>query len=401
MAEQRQDGPPIRIPLAVTIQTKSPTDYKSSGITVYPRDSFIMNGFVDSLSTAQSVPGGPDVGGTTIVEQRPGSTGFSSISTAGMTQGGLFYYTATRDLSTSTTQNDVLAAVVNSTLRIYTGTGISTGSVSSTFTGLFPGHSGGGSTVPQKIFFEGIPLEDEVRTTTFPQGTNKSFPRLEGFFLNNPRAAYFYHNATNSLARLSDPHYPFEVVGGIAWFNGRAYVMTPEARIYASGINTYFDWNPLAFISAIMNPDAGRGVVRHKQYVVAFGKNSIEWFYDTGAVDNPLRRVEGSVSDLGCVDASSIVPLGDTLLFAGQRQDGREIGVFMFEGYRARKVSTPYIDRIMTVGNFSQCIGSPLFYKGHRFYLLAIEGLTYSLVYDLDSQAWYVWSLVACDIAGS
>lgn len=394
MAEGRQDGPPIRIPLAVPITSRETSAYKSGDATVFPRDSWIMNGFVDSLGAGQAVPGGPDVGASKIVEQRPGSVLYASgtVGTTGQ-QGGLFYYTATRDLDSSSTNADVLAAVTGSSLQVFRGPAIGTGVISTTFSGLFPGTLPS-STLPHKVFFEGIPLEDEVRTTAFPAGTNKAFPRLEGFFMNNSRDAYFYHNQNNSLSKISDPNYPFEVVGGAAWFNGRFYVMTPEARIFASGTNTYFDWNALAFVSAIMNPDAGRGVVRHKQYVVGFGRNSIEWFYDSGAVDNPLRRVEGSVSDLGCLDAGSIVPLGDTLFFAGQRQDGRELGVYMFEGYRARKVSTPYIDRIMAQSTFSNTVASPLFYKGHRFYILAMNGLSYSLVYDLDSQQWQVWSLV-------
>ncbi|MCI0562305.1 MAG: hypothetical protein MN733_27795, partial [Nitrososphaera sp.] len=97
----------------------------------------------------------------------------------------------------------------------------------------------------------------------------------------------------------------------------------------------------------------------------------------------------------GCLDAASVAAIGDTLLFAGLRQDGREVGVYLFDGYRPRKVSTPYIDRIMAAATFTNCIGSSLFYKGHRFYLLAMQGLTHSLVYDVDSQGWYAWSLVS------
>lgn len=210
--------------------------------------------------------------------------------------------------------------------------------------------------------------------------------------MNGPYDGYFYNSRSNTLTKIVSPNYPFRVVGGAAWLNGRFYIMTPEGRIYASGINDPYTWSALDFINAIMHPDKGAGVWRHHTYIMAMGKSSTEWFYDSGAaIGNPLRRVDSAAHDFGCMHSGSVVKLKDQTIYVGFSERSREKGVYLLEGYVPKKISTPYIDRIIHWGDVD-CIWSfPLFINGHRFYVLNGCCFGMSLVYDLDTNWWFLW----------
>ena len=246
----------------------------------------------------------------------------------------------------------------------------------------------------EKIYFEGVPLPDLDRTPdSINHGKSTASPPLEGFFINSARDAYFYNTRSTSLTKVTSPNYPARVVGGAAWLNGRIYVMTEEGRIYCSGINDPLSWSALDFINAIMGADGGAGVVRSHNYLTAFGRSTTEWFYDSGAgIGNPLRRVDSAAHDFGCLDPGSVIKLNDITVFVGYHEESREVGVYVLEGYVPKKISTPFIDRMIAANAYDSVWSYPFFYNGHRLYVFNVCCINFTIVYDFDSNMWYLWT---------
>ena len=266
------------------------------------------------------------------------------------------------------------------------------------FTGLFPGGTKAGiqfSGDVDLIHFEDVPLPDLNKSSALQEGRFTSNPPLEGFFINSTRDAYFYNTKSRSLSKVTSPNYPFITTGGAAWLNGRFHIMTPEGRIYCSGINDPLSWSALDFINAIMHSDRGQGVYRRHTYIMACGTSSTEWFYDSGSSPgNPLRRVDSAAHDFGVLDSQSVVQIADMTLFAGFMENSREVGVFSIgpDGYVPKRISTPFIDRLIANSDFDCIWAYPIFHEGHRFYIMNACCIDFSLVHDLDTGGWFLWT---------
>lgn len=361
-----------RYPLALQIETRD---------GLFTKDSAIFNGYIDPVSDQKL-----------LVVERPGRTLFADFnSDISPGRAGLFFYHERH----TTADKGVLAMVTGVQLRINPSGGTA-GVAEFLFDNLFPGGVAGtvvSGTDIEKVYFEGVQLPDLGRRTGFLEGTTTASPPLEGFFMNTSLDAYFYNTKVNSLTKIDSVNYPYFVVGGAAWFNGRFYVMTEEGRIYASGINDPFSWSALDFINAIMSTDRGVGVWRYTTYLMAMGRNSVEMFYDSGAATgNPLRRVDSAAQDFGCKNAASVVKINNTILFVGHSDATQEVGVYMLDGGGAKKVSSVFADRIILRGVFDRMWAYPLVHNGLRFYALNISGTLGTLVYGLDSGMWFIWN---------
>ncbi|MCI0529236.1 MAG: hypothetical protein L0Y56_17505, partial [Nitrospira sp.] len=331
--------------------------------------------------------------GRKTVVKRPGRRIVATQSKSTLSLQGIhYYYGRIPSFGSSTPDRTETLAVVYGSELIINPNNIP--NPTQTFTGLFGQSFLDDQGDVAKVFFEDVVLPDLDLTAEFPvRGKTTASPPLEGFFINSDFNAYFYNTQAQSLTAITSPNYPYRVVGPAAWLNGRFYVMTPEGRIYASGINDPFTWSALDFINAIMHPDRGVGVFRKHTYLMAMGQNSTEWFYDSGAaIGNPLRRVDSAAHDFGCFDAASAITINDTTIFAGATGLTRELGVYVLDGYVPVKVSSPFVDRILEAGDFDCLWAYPLFHNGHRFYVLNACCNNFSLVYDMDTKLWFVWT---------
>jgi hypothetical protein len=67
-------------------------------------------------------------------------------------------------------------------------------------------------------------------------------------------------------------------VPGIVFLDGYFIVMDTEATIYTSAINDASSWNALDFITAQIEPGAGKALAKSQNYVIAFKQWSTEFF---------------------------------------------------------------------------------------------------------------------------
>lgn len=196
-----------------------------------------------------------------------------------------------------------------------------------------------------------------------------------------------------SLVFLNDG-FPTGLVKGQAFLDGTTYVMQEKGRINGSEINNLAVWDALNFISAQIEPDKGVFLAKQLVYVIALKEWSAEAFYDAGNPDgSPLAAVQGGKASYGCRTAGSVQDLEGTLLWVGSSKGGAP-SVLKMDGLKVQPIGNPAIDRLVakawaagtTVWSWSMRMG------GHRFYGVTFKQGNLTLVFDLDTGAWYRWT---------
>ena len=222
--------------------------------------------------------------------------------------------------------------------------------------------------------------------------------------MNNGAAGYSYDDTVKLSANLHSisPSYPQYSVKGWAYLNGAEYVMqhffgtlvTP-AVIWGSVIDSVdqpTDWDPLDFITAQIEPDAGVCATKQYAYVVALCQWSTEIFYDAGnPTGSPLAPVPGSKLRYGCASADSVQSIEDILFWVSTNRSA-SIQVVMMLNLQARVISTPAIDRILNNADMSNVMSWQIKLNGHSFYVLTVVNSNITLAFDVLSELWSYWS---------
>lgn len=199
--------------------------------------------------------------------------------------------------------------------------------------------------------------------------------------------------------QITDADYPATTVRGITYLDGTYYVMTPEGTIYGSEINDPFTWSALNVISANSEPDLGVALFRQLNLICAFGQYSTQFYYDAGnATGSPLLPYSSSNLEIGCASGESVAVSENSLYFVSQgRQKGRAVQIM--EGTKPRKVSTPFIDRVLDNDNLANVKSYYLRLAGHGFYVLTLPTSSITLVFDDVTGMWSKWTQLTAGTA--
>ena len=213
-------------------------------------------------------------------------------------------------------------------------------------------------------------------------------PKLQ---LGNGVKAYNYDSG-GGLVEITDGDFPTAFVKGWCFLDGTTYVMTADAGIYGSDINTPEDWDPLNVIIAQIEPDRGRALSKQLVYLVAFKEWTTEVFYDAAnSSGSPLGRVQGAKINWGCLSADSVQDVGGALIWIGQaRKTSPEI-IYM-DNLKAEPISTKPIERLLEKADFSTVYSWTLLLEGHRFYVVTLKEENLTLAFDLDERMWSQWT---------
>lgn len=186
---------------------------------------------------------------------------------------------------------------------------------------------------------------------------------------------------------------------GIVYLDGFTFIMLKNGRIYNSGIEAPLTWDALNYITAEAEPDGGVGIVKHFNYLVAFGTWSTEFFYDgagsAGYVSgtSPLFRNDSARLEIGCANGGSIVQIEQSVIWVGKsRKHGKS--VFVLDGLSPAKISTPYIEKYLNNDQTDTIRAYALKIAGHTFYIMTMRASDLTFVYDMDEKVWYNWSSV-------
>lgn len=150
----------------------------------------------------------------------------------------------------------------------------------------------------------------------------------------------------------------------------------------------------LSFAKSESSPDAGVISKVRGRELVLFGTSSTEWWQNTGAVDFPFERVTSA--GFGCYAAGSAVNVMhvgdssviDTIAFCATNDQGSYAGVCVLDGYSARKISTPAIDRMIEAETDKTAIKAFGYaINGHTFYCISTS--TATATYDMSTGQWH------------
>jgi hypothetical protein len=185
------------------------------------------------------------------------------------------------------------------------------------------------------------------------------------------------------------------LVPGAVFLDSTTYVMTTDGRIYGSALENPNQWDALNYLTKTSEPDGGVAIAKHINWLLAWGKWSMEVFYDAGnpLPGSPLSRNESGKAEIGCTNGNSVVQFANTVMWVGQsRETGR--GVFILEGLSPSRISTQAIERFLNASSLVNVRAYAMTIEGHTWYVLSLLDTGYTFVFDLNEKTWYQWTVI-------
>lgn len=199
---------------------------------------------------------------------------------------------------------------------------------------------------------------------------------------------YIYNNSTGVFAQITDPDYPGAVTVG--YLDGYFVFNEPNSqRVWITSLLDGTSVDPLDFASAEGVPDNIVGLIVDHREVWLFGNTSVEVWYNSGATDFPLQRIQGAFNEIGCAAPYSIAKMDNGLFWLGADARGRGI-VYRANGYTGQRISTHAVEwQIQQYGDLSDAVAYTYQQDGHSFYVLIFPSANTTWVYDVATQAWH------------
>jgi hypothetical protein len=200
--------------------------------------------------------------------------------------------------------------------------------------------------------------------------------------------SYIYNNTTNAFGQITDPDFPGAVT--VAYLDGYFVFNEPNSqKMWITQLLDGTSIDPLDFASTEGSPDGLVAVLSNFREIWAFGTNSIEVWYDSGASDFPLQRIQGAFNELGCAAPYSIAKVDNGLFWLGRDRRGQGI-VYQANGYSGQRISTHAVEwQIQQYADLTDAIAYTYQQDGHSFYVLIFPTANTTWVYDLATQAWH------------
>lgn len=207
-------------------------------------------------------------------------------------------------------------------------------------------------------------------------------------------------------------NFPTTTSSSVKTLNGYIFVCV-GGDIYNSDLDLPDSWNTSDFISTEIYPDDIVALAKYKNYLVAFGENTIEFFYDAANISGtPLARQEGILHNIGCAGQALVTDLEDRIIWISQ-SGSQNYSIWEMDKFEAKKISTPETEVLLT-----NIFADPVLYRPETIHymimflmrlngriLLVIPNMDFGndssgtgattelLVLDLDLQATYTWEM--------
>lgn len=204
--------------------------------------------------------------------------------------------------------------------------------------------------------------------------------------------AWYYPNG-GALTQIMDAQYPgnsgLTTTGTFVHLDGYSFIMTTDGRIWNSDVGTISSWDGNSFINTLLSPDTGIGLATYKNKILAFGKESIEFFENVGnPTGSPLQRIPEYFIKLGSPTQSLISNLEDTIVFVSSSSSG-SYGVYTLDNYRPKKISYSDLDSLLSQIGVNNFTASTIRLWGKSLFILYSTYRTY--VYSLEDELWFEW----------
>lgn len=200
--------------------------------------------------------------------------------------------------------------------------------------------------------------------------------------------SYIYNATTLAFGQITDPDFPGALT--VCYLDGYFVFNEPNSqKMWITHLLDGTSIDPLDFASTEGSPDGLLAVSSNFREIWAFGTNSIEVWYDTGASDFPLRRIQGAFNELGLAAPFSVAKVDNGLFWLGRDRRGQGI-VYRANGYSGERISTHAVEwQIQQYPDLTDAIAYTYQQDGHSFYVLLFPSANTTWVYDLATQAWH------------
>jgi len=200
--------------------------------------------------------------------------------------------------------------------------------------------------------------------------------------------SYIYNSVTNAFGAITDPDFPGAVTVG--YLDGYFVFNEPNSqRVWVTQLLDGTSIDPLDFASAEGSPDGLVSLIVDHREAWIFGTNSVEVWYNAGAADFPLARIQGAYNEIGCVAPFSVAKMDNSLFWLSA--DARGYGVvYRANGYTGIRISTHAIEwKIQSYDTISDAIAYTYQQNGHPFYVLIFPSANVTWVYDAATGSWH------------
>ena len=209
-------------------------------------------------------------------------------------------------------------------------------------------------------------------------------------FLHNTVNAYLLNQSNAFVSMTGLPSGPY--VPGVVYLDNYVFIGTADNRIYNCNVGDPLTWDALSYLTFEQTTDNLVGIVKHLNYLVAFGNASTQFFYDAGnATGTPLAVAQSYTSEIGCANGDSIVATNNTVLWTGTSKTAGK-GVYLMDGVSPVRVSTHHIDKHLEADGLSNVSAYCYTVNGHTLYILTLHTTNQTLVYDITEKMWYSWT---------
>jgi len=182
------------------------------------------------------------------------------------------------------------------------------------------------------------------------------------------------------------------LASGSVFLDGYTVVATKLGQIYNSDPNDPFLWNPLNTIAVESDPDFVVAIVKHFNFIVAFGSWSTEFFYNAAnAEGSPFLRQDSYKNEIGCADGNSVVQYQQSVIYVGKSKTYGK-SVYKLDGFTPEKISDQYIEKYLNADTDTEIQAFAFRIAGHTFYVMTLPNLDKTFVYDTDQKIWYEWT---------
>lgn len=203
---------------------------------------------------------------------------------------------------------------------------------------------------------------------------------------------WYYDTSVGVATKITDGDFPGNaggtLAGGFAVMDGFTCIMTTDGKLWASDLNSVTGWTANNFDSTNVYPDLGIGAVRFKNFIMAFGSESVEFWQNAGLTPFPLARAKAMTLKIGCVHAKTITSISDNVFWCGSTPQGG-LSIFQYDGSISR-VSTPAIDSGLILAGSTNISLSTIRTQGYSFVLVKAGTTTYA--YCIEEKFWHEWN---------
>jgi len=204
---------------------------------------------------------------------------------------------------------------------------------------------------------------------------------------------WYYDSGVGTMTKITSGNFPGNIAGKtitgtFAHLDGFAIIGTTDGTVYASDLNSLTAWTANSSDSSSAYPDGGVAIVRHGQFILSFGTESIQFYYNAGLSPFPLAKANAKTVKVGAVSADAIAQISDTIFWAGSTPQGG-LSIFTYDNV-VQRISTPEIDAELILAGATNVTLTTIRFYGRSFVLVLAGPTTFA--YCIEEKMWHEWN---------